>query len=191
MPKDGYTKIFERMLSHPNINIMLNTEFNDVIEIKEKQIYFKGENFKGKLISTGKIDEFFDYKYGELPYRSLRFDFKTLNQEFFQETGTINYPNDNEFTRITEFKHLTGQLHPKTTIIKEYPQNYEMCTKGKDIPYYPIPKRDNIKQYSKYQKLANNLDNVIFIGRLAEYKYYAMTDVIFEALKQFKRMLNE
>lgn len=191
MPKEGYTKIFEKMISNTNIKIMLNTDYNDVIDVSNNQIYLNGERFDGKLIFTGKIDEFFNYKYGELPYRSLKFDFETLNQEFFQEKGTINYPNDYEFTRITEFKHLTGQKNVKTTIVKEYPQEYKKDTPGKDIPYYPIPKKENDTLYQKYKSEAKYFKNIIFLGRLGEYKYYSMSDVINKALEVFKEKIDD
>ena len=188
MPKDGYAAIFEKLLSNMNIETLLNTDFKDIISLdhSKKKIYIKNKEFKGKLIYTGKIDEFFNYKFGELPYRSLYFDFKTLNQEYFQEVGTVNYPNDYDFTRITEFKHLTGQKSSKTTFVKEYPKNYE---KNKDIPYYPIPKPENEDIYINYKQEANKWNNVLFLGRLAEYKYYNMDIVIDKALKLFKEKI--
>lgn len=189
MPKEGYTKIFEKMLKNRNIKIRLNTDFKDIIKLKENELYLFGKKFEGKLIFTGKIDEFFNYKFGELPYRSLKFDFKTLNQEYFQETGTINYPNDHDFTRITEFKHLTGQKNPKTTVVKEYPQEHDRNIKEKNSPYYPITKKENEELYEKYKDEADKLNNAIFVGRLAEYKYYNMDIVIDRALKIFKEKL--
>jgi UDP-galactopyranose mutase len=143
MPKEGYTKIFEKLLSHSNIKLMLNTDYKEVIEIdfNNGNISLFGQEFKGTLIYTGKIDEFFNYEFGELPYRSLRFEFENIQKEFVQPVGTVNYPNEYQFTRITEFKHLTGQKHSSTTIVKEYPQDYERNVKGKDIPYYSIPRK--------------------------------------------------
>ncbi|MGF7119165.1 UDP-galactopyranose mutase [Methanobacterium oryzae] len=191
MPKKDYTAIFEKMLRNENIKIMLNTSFKDVISIdfEKNKIYFQDHEFKGKLIFTGKIDEFFNYKFGELPYRSLKFDFETLNKEYFQEVGTVNYPNDHDFTRITEFKHLTRQKHPKTTIVKEYPQVHDRNVQGKDIPYYPIPKKENEELYAKYKEEAGKWDNIIFVGRLAEYKYYNMDIVVSRALNIFKEQI--
>lgn len=191
IPKEGYTKVFERMLENKNIKILLNTDFKEVVDFNVDKITLFGEKFKGKLIFTGKIDEFFGYEFGELPYRSLRFEFKNEDLEFFQEVGTVNYPNDYDFTRITEFKHLTGQKAFSTTIVKEYPQNYDTKIKGKEIPYYPIPQEKNSDLYLKYEKKAQNLDKIIFVGRLAEYRYYSMADVIQSALNIFRNDINE
>lgn len=188
MPKEGYTKLFERMLYNPNIKLMLETDSKEIMKLDhdKKKIYFMEEEFKGKLIYTGKIDEFFDYEFGKLHYRSLKFDFETINKEYFQEVGTINFPNDHDFTRITEFKHSTGQKSSKTTIVKEYPQKHN---KDNNTPYYPIPQRKNLELYRKYEEKSQNLDNVLFIGRLAEYKYYNMDIVINRALKAFKEKI--
>jgi UDP-galactopyranose mutase len=174
MPLYGYTKMFEQMLNHPNINIMLNTNYKDVMS----EISYK------KLIFTGPVDEYFDFQYGKLPYRSLEFKFETLDQENFQETGTINYPNDYAFTRITEFKYLSGQKHDKTSLVYEFPQ-------AEGDPYYPIPKPENAELYKKYQDLAAQLDHVYFVGRLATYKYYNMDQVVAQALTTFKKITNQ
>lgn len=168
MPKHGYTKIFENMLNSKNIHILLNTDFKDVIDDIEYE----------NLIYTGPIDYYFDYKYGKLPYRSLKFEFETIDCIKYQEVGTVNYPNDYDFTRITEFKHLTGQKHYKTTIVREYPSS-------EGEPYYPIPQKKNTEQYKRYEKEAQKLKNVFFIGRLANYKYYNMDKVVEETLKLF------
>lgn len=174
MPLHGYTKMFENMLNQPNIHIMLNTNYKDIIgEIKHK-----------KLIFTGPVDEYFDYRFGRLPYRSIDFKFKTLDQEFFQQTGTINYPNDYSFTRITEFKHLSGQKHHKTSIVYEFP-----CAQGD--PYYPIPTAENAELYKKYQALSQQMENTYFVGRLATYKYYNMDQVVAQALTNFKKIKNK
>jgi UDP-galactopyranose mutase len=170
MPLYGYTKMFETMLSHPNIKIMLNADFK---ELKE------GINY-GKIIYTGPIDEYFGWCYGKLPYRSINFKFKTFDQENFQPTGTINYPNDYAFTHVTEFKHLTGQRHHKTSVVYEFP------TDDGD-PYYPIPRPENSALYNKYMELARQ-SNVYFVGRLATYKYYNMDQVVAQALNTFKRL---
>lgn len=193
MPKEGYTKIFEKMLNNKNIKILLNTDFKEVIDtdFTINKIELFGEKFNGKLIFTGKIDEFFNYEFGELPYRSLRFEFENEDLEYFQEVGTVNYPNNYDFTRITEFKHLTGQKKHDTTIVKEYPQNYDMKIKGKEIPYYPIPKKENLELYDRYKEKTQSLDNIIFVGRLAEYRYYSMSDVIESALNIFRSDINE
>ena len=185
-PRNGYFKIFEEMLKNSHIKLMLNTNFNEVIKIKDKKIYFLGNEFKGKLIFTGKIDELFDYKFGELPDNPLKFEFKTLDCNIFQKVGTVNYPNNYDFTRITEFKHLTGQKHEKTNIIKEYPESYE---KEKNIPYYPIPKKEYDDIYQKYLEKANQINNLMLVGRLAEYKYYNMDSVIEKSLILFDKKL--
>lgn len=187
LPRDGYFKMFERMISSPKIKIKLNTDYKELLEFREGLIKFLGEEFSGKLVFTGEIDYFFDYQFGKLPYRSLNFEMETLDQEFFQDVATINYPNDHKFTRITEFKHLTGQKHPKTTIVREYPKNYN--PNGGDIPYYPIPKSDFNKIYRKYKEKAATFDNLILVGRLAEYQYLNMDLVVERALKTFNEEL--
>lgn len=190
-PKQGYTKVFENMLSHPNIKLLLNTDYKEVLQIdfRDPCIQLFGRTYTGKLIYTGKIDEFFQYEFGELPYRSLRFEFERIDEEYYQSVGTVNYPNEYTFTRITEFKHLTGQKHKATTIVKEYPQAYERNVKGRDIPYYPIPKKENIALYTKYKERAKQFSQVLFVGRLAEYRYYDMDAVIAMALKTFKNQI--
>jgi len=174
MPLHGYTKMFEKMLHHPNIKLMLNTDFK---EIKE-ELQFK------HLIYTGPVDEFFDFKFGKLPYRSVDFKFETLDQENFLKTGTVNYPNDYAFTRVTEFKHLTGQKNQKTSVVYEFP-------KSEGDPYYPIPKEENAALYQKYKQLADRLENTYFVGRLATYKYYNMDQVVAQALSVFKKIIHK
>jgi UDP-galactopyranose mutase len=164
--------MFEKMLSHPNIKIMLNTSYQEIMD----EISYK------RLIFTGPVDEYFNFCYGKLPYRSIDFKFETLNKENFQPTGTVNYPNDYSFTRITEFKHLTGQQNSKTSIVYEFP-------KAEGDPYYPIPKPENGLLYKKYQVLADQLSNTYFVGRLATYKYYNMDQVVAQALTTFKKIL--
>lgn len=187
IPKYGYTKMFENMLDHQDIKIMLNTDYRELITVNHHthQVKFMGQLFEGKLIYTGKIDELFDFQFGELPYRTADFRFKTLQKDRYQEVGTINYPNAYDFTRITEMKHLTGQLHPFTAIVEEYPR---MC-KRKDVPYYPIPQPQNLELYYKYLKLAENYPSVILSGRLADYKYYDMHVAVFKALSKFNKFL--
>lgn len=172
MPLNGYTKMFETILSNPNIKVMLNTDYK---EIKEYVPY-------NKMIYTGPIDYYFDYCYGKLPYRSLEFKFQTISAEKFQETGTINYPNEQAYTRITDFKYLTGQVHPKTSIIYEYP-------KADGDPYYPVPRPENAELYKKYQQLALATPDTFFAGRLATYKYYNMDQVVAQALTLYKKIM--
>ncbi len=171
MPLRGYTEMFRKMLSHPNIKIMLNTDYKEIVDIIPHQ----------QLIYTGSIDSYFNYCYGPLPYRSIDFKFETFERETFQSTGTINFPNEHPYTRITEFKYLTGQIHNKTSIVYEYP------TADGD-PYYPIPRPENAELYKKYQTLAASLTNTYFTGRLGTYKYYNMDQVIAQSLALFKKL---
>jgi UDP-galactopyranose mutase len=175
MPLHGYTNMFKNMLNHPNIKVMLNCDFKEVIDSVQYD----------KIIYTGCIDEYFDYRYGKLPYRSLNFTFETFDSEVVQPVGTVNYPNEHLYTRTTEFKYLTGQKHHKSTIVYEYP------TPSGD-PYYPIPKPENNELYNKYHKLALSLEpKVYFLGRLGSYKYYNMDQVVAQALTLFKKINND
>jgi UDP-galactopyranose mutase len=171
MPQQGYTRLFEQMLDHPNIKIMLNTDYQEVVNM----ISYR------ELIFTGPVDEYFDFIYGKLPYRSLQFQFQTLNEELHQPVAVINYPNEYPYTRVTEFKHLTGQNHSKTTLVYEYP------TKDGD-PYYPIPRPENAQLYARYQALAAQKRGVHFAGRLATYKYYNMDQVVAQALTLYSKI---
>ena len=171
MPAQGFTRMFQKMLSHPNIKIMLNTDYKEIVDV----IPYKN------MIYTGPIDSYFNYCYGRLPYRSIEFRFETHDMECFQSTGTINFPNEHPYTRITEFKYLTGQKHHKTSIVYEYPQ-------AEGDPYYPIPRPENAEIYKKYQSLANAMTNTYFTGRLATYKYYNMDQVVAQSLTLFERI---
>jgi UDP-galactopyranose mutase len=166
IPKLGYTKMVAKMLAHPNISIMLQTPF----QFLDKSIEW------GALVWTGPIDEYFDYKYGRLPYRSIDFHFETVDREYVQPVGTINYPNTHTFIRSTEFKHLTGQHHPKTTIVYEVPTD-------DGEPLYPVPCESSALLYEQYAELAKLEKGVWFIGRLGTYRYYNMDQVIAQALK--------
>jgi UDP-galactopyranose mutase len=176
------------MLSHPNIKILLNTDFKELISIdfENKKIYFLGQEFKGKLIFTGMIDELFNFKYGFLPYRSLDLRFETIEQEYYQEAPVVNYPNDYDFTRITEFKHIHPVKSDKTTILKEYPKTYQPNV---DIPYYPVFTKENQELYNKYKEEADKFENLVLVGRLAEYRYYDMDDVVKRALEVFEERI--
>jgi UDP-galactopyranose mutase len=176
MPKEGYTKLFERMLNHSLIEVRLQTDYREVI----------GHVDYGHLIYTGQIDEYFDFCYGRLPYRSLRFETETLESEYFQPVMQVNYPNDYEFTRIVEIKHATGQKLPVTTIVREYPVDFGP---GRD-PYYPVPTPENHALYEKYRKRAKAEKNISFVGRLANYCYYNMDQVVGLALAEFERLKN-
>jgi UDP-galactopyranose mutase len=178
MPKQGYTAMFGRILSHKNIKVLLNTDYREIV----REIRFN------RMIYTGPIDVYFDYMHGSLPYRSLRFEFLTFDREWQQEVGTLNYPNEYDFTRTTELKHLTGQRLPWTTLIVEYPQAYQPENINFE-PYYPIPREENRLRYSLYEKEAAKLGgSVLFAGRLADYKYYNMDQAVARALKLFEEI---
>jgi len=172
MPLYGYTRMFQKMLDHPNIKVMLNTDYKEIVDV----IPYK------HLIYTGPIDSYFNYCFGKLPYRSLEFKFETIEADSFQPTGTVNYPNEHAYTRITDFKYLTGQKHPKTTIVYEYP-------KADGDPYYPVPRPENNEIYKKYQQLAASMTNTYFVGRLATYKYYNMDQVVAQSLTMFRKIM--
>ena len=188
VPKNGYTKLFEKMLNHKNIKLMLNTDFNEVCQITENGFMLMESEFKGKIIYTGQIDELFDYKFGDLPYRSVDMKFETIDKEYYQEATTVNYPNNYDFTRITEFKHIHAIKSDKTTILKEYPKEY---IKGKDTPYYPIFTDENQKKYNQYFEYSKRWSNLILLGRLAEYKYYDMDDMVERVLEVFEKEISE
>lgn len=184
LPKEGYTKMFERMLENPLIEVRLGVKSKDVLSLDESnnEIRLMGEPFSGGVIYTGPIDELFNYKFGELPYRSLRFDLETHEMDFFQPCATVNYPNTELYTRITEYKHLMARAPEKTTIMKEYPQAYDRNIPSQNIPYYPIPKDSNAALYSKYLEVTQKFPQLMLVGRLAEYRYYDMNNIIERAL---------
>ncbi len=171
MPKHGYTRMFEKMLESPNIKVMLNCDYREIAG----QISFK------EMIYTGPVDSFFDYRYGKLPYRSLEFKHETHDCSQYQPAPVVNYPNEQAYTRVTEFKYLTGQEHKKTSIVYEYPQ-------AEGDPYYPIPRKENAEIYSKYKKLADREEKVYFVGRLATYKYYNMDQIVAQALMTYGKI---
>jgi UDP-galactopyranose mutase len=172
MPRNGYTRMFERMLAHPNIKILLNCDYREVRSIIAHR----------ELIYTGPVDSYFDFRFGKLPYRSLEFKFETLNKERHQKVAVYNYPNDYAYTRVTEFKHLTGQEHQKTSLVYEYPVS------DNGDPYYPIPQPQNAALYQKYEALADQTSGVHFAGRLGTYRYYNMDQVVAQALSLYARM---
>ncbi len=171
MPLHGYTRMFERMLDHPNIKIMLNTDYREI----EKELEFR------EMIYTGPVDSFFDYCYGKLPYRSLEFKHETHDVETFQSAPVVNYPNEHLYTRVTEFKYLTGQEHSKTSVVYEYPR-------GEGDPYYPVPRKENGELYARYKALADATPEVHFVGRLATYKYYNMDQIVAQALTVYAKL---
>jgi UDP-galactopyranose mutase len=174
MPKHGYTRMFERMLGHPNIKVMLNVDYREI----ERIIPHK------ELVFTGPVDEYFDCRFGKLPYRSLEFKHETLDREVHQPAPVVNYPNDFLYTRVTEFKYLTGQEHRKTAVVYEYPR-------AEGDPYYPVPRPENAELYQKYKALADATKGVHFVGRLATYKYYNMDQVVAQALTTFRKIAGD
>ncbi|HVE60156.1 MAG TPA: UDP-galactopyranose mutase [Pyrinomonadaceae bacterium] len=171
MPKHGYTRMFENMLDSPNIKVLLNCDYREIIN----EIPFR------ELIYTGPVDSFFDYRYGKLPYRSLEFKHETHDVKTFQSAPVVNYPNEQAYTRITEFKYLTGQEHEKTSIVYEFPQ-------AEGDPYYPVPRKENAEIYAKYKALADARSDVHFVGRLATYKYYNMDQIVAQSLTEYGKI---
>ncbi|SDT13695.1 UDP-galactopyranose mutase [Pseudomonas granadensis] len=170
MPLHGYTQMFERMLDHPRIDLLLSTDFKHVRDVVKYR----------HVIYCGPIDEYFDFQLGRLPYRSLRFEHQTLEQERYQPVAVVNFPDPEvPYTRITEYKHLTGQTHPGTSISYEFP-----CDDGD--PYYPVPRPENAELYKRYRALAEQTPNVTFLGRLGTYKYYNMDQVVGQALALYR-----
>lgn len=180
-PQDGYTAMFERMLDHDLIDVFLEVDARDVLSVSETRVLVRGQSYAGELIYTGPLDELFGMDLGALPYRSLDMRFETLDTDKFQPVGTVNYTTSEDFTRITEFKHLTGQDIPgKTTIMREYPKAYEPG--GNQTPYYAILEEKNLELYKKYRARVEGLLNFHVVGRLAEYRYYDMDGVVASAL---------
>lgn len=174
MPLHGYTRMFERILDHPNIHVLLNADYREIKELVPHR----------QLIYTGPVDEYFDYCFGRLPYRSLRFQWETRDVRVAQPAPVINYPNDHLYTRVTEMKYLSGQDHPKTSLVYEFPTD-------QGDPYYPIPTPGNAALYAKYQQLANMTPEVQFLGRLGTYKYYNMDQVVAQALAVYAKVAGQ
>jgi UDP-galactopyranose mutase len=174
MPRDGYTAMFARILDNPLIEVRTGVDFRDLKD--------RVDEIADHVVYTGPIDEYFDHRFGKLPYRSLKFDHQTLEQDRFQETGTVNYPApDVPYTRISEYKYLTGQESPVTTVTYEYPS-------AEGDPYYPIPRPENQELFKRYEALADATEGVTFVGRLATYRYYNMDQIVGQALATFRRM---
>jgi UDP-galactopyranose mutase len=172
MPLHGYTRMFERILAHPNITVQTGVDYQQVRRAVPHR----------RLIWTGPVDEFFGFRFGKLPYRSLQFEHKTLEQEWFQPVGTVNYPGEEiPYTRISEYKHMTGQRHPSTSVTYEFPS-------AEGEPYYPIPRSENQVAYKRYEALADATPDVWFVGRLATYRYYNMDQIVGQALATFNRI---
>ena len=181
MPLEGYTPMFEKMLDHPNITVKLGVDALARLDLSGDVLRVDGAPFAGQVIYTGQADELFSFRFGPLPYRTLDFRFETLERDDFQGYGTVNYTVDEDYTRITEFKHLTGQALPGvTTIVKEYSRAY--TGKNGEIPYYAIINPENNALYARYKAEADRFPNLHLLGRLAEYKYYNMDVITGKAL---------
>lgn len=187
MPLHGFTPLFEKMINHENIEVKLSQDAKEHLEFKEDGIYLDGQLFEGEVIYTGALDELFECKYGRLPYRTLTFDFEYMKDDSFQPKAVVNYTVDEDYTRITEYKKLTGQNVEGTTIMREYPSAYT----GEDgqIPYYAIMNDDNMALYNKYVELVSKYKNFHLLGRLAEYKYYNIDGIVDKALKLVKEIM--
>lgn len=186
MPLEGYTSMFRAMLDHPAITVETGVDARERLTFTGGQVLLDGALFTGEVIYTGPLDELFDCRFGRLPYRSLRFDFEYLEQEDYQGHSVVNYTVSEDFTRITEFKYLTGQKAPGTTIVREYPFAY---TGGLgEIPYYSIACEENQKLYERYRELLSGTPNVYLLGRLAEYKYYNIDAMVMKALELTDRI---
>ena len=176
MPLHGYTRLFEKMLAHPNIHVMLGTDYRDIVHL----VPWK------HMVYTGPIDAFFDHRHGRLPYRSLHFEHVTVQppqgQAFVQPVGTVNHPNDHLYTRVSEFKHITGQRHEASSLVYEYPR-------ADGDPYYPVPRPENTALFKRYEAEAERVSDVTFVGRLANYKYYNMDQVVGQALATYRRLV--
>lgn len=182
MPKFGYTRLVENMLADKNIKLLLNTDFHDVMALRGEEIFLFGQRFDGQLIYTGQLDELFDKRFGELPYRSIDMQFDSVDAQAFQSAPVVNYPNNYDFTRITEFKQIHPAQSPRTTILREYPQAY---VAGVNEPYYPLFTDEARAAYEKYSAELARFKNVTAVGRLAEYRYYDIDDVVKRALDVF------
>lgn len=194
MPNNGFTPIFESLLDHPAITVRLNCEASTVLTLDQQhgRLYFNQEAFEGTVVFTGAIDQLFGYCYGSLPYRSLDLIFEQKPMTDFQPAAVVNYPNEEAFTRITEFKKLGGkQIKDSTTILKEYPMQYDPMEEKGNIPYYVISSTENLSRYQQYADLAASFPNLFLCGRLAEYKYYNMDAAILQALRLSKTILSK
>ncbi len=185
MPKEGFTELIRNMLCHPRIKLKLGTDANKEISLSEDKIYFKDKELDGMLIYTGCVDELFDYKFGVLPYRSLKFKFETIKKPSYQPSAVVNYTTSHKYTRITEFTKFTCPEQENTVIVKEYSKPFK---RGKNIPYYPIPIQKNIAHYEQYKEYAKNYKNLYLLGRLANYKYINMDIAVKNAMELFDKI---
>ena len=188
MPLEGYTPLFEKLLDHPGIAVELGTDALKRLDLSGDRVRVDGEVFEGPVIYTGQADELFGFQFGPLPYRTLDFRFETLPRDDFQGYGTVNYTVDEDYTRITEFKHMTGQVKPGvTTIVKEYSRSYTGAPE--ETPYYAIINPENNALYARYKETADRFPNLRLLGRLAEYKYYNMDAIVARALELSDQLL--
>ncbi len=185
LPTRGYTALVKNILDNKNIKLLLNTDFKEIMRIEDGKIFLLDTKFDGKLIYTGQLDELFDMKFGALPYRSVEMKFETIKEEHFQEPATINYPNNYDFTRVTEFKNIHPVKSDRTTILKEFPQTY---IPGENVPYYPIFTDEAKAAYEKYAAEVSKYPQIIPVGRLAEYRYYDMDDMVKRALEVYEEI---
>ena len=186
VPEDGYSRLFKNILSCKNITIELGSDALQSISIVDDRLHYNGEIYHGKVIYTGMVDELFGYRFGKLAYRSLDLRFEVYDMEYFQDNAVVNYPNEHDYTRITEFKHIHPADTTQTTILKEYPQPY---IDESTIPYYPIPTQKSKERYERYATLADTVEGLTLLGRLAEYRYYDMDDIVQRALDIYKELL--
>ncbi|NPA34423.1 MAG: UDP-galactopyranose mutase [Chlorobi bacterium] len=186
VPKRGYTTMIRNIATHKNIFVLLNTHHKELIKLDNGRIYLDGQEFKGLLIYTGSIDDLFDYKFGHLPYRSLRFRWQVVHEKQFQPVAQVNFPLEYEYTRITEYKHIHPLDVPYTVVAYEFPEEYEY---GKNLPFYPLFTEGGQEAYLKYQELAKKYKNLILLGRLAEYRYYDMDDTVKRSMEIFEEKI--
>lgn len=189
IPAEGYTALIEKLLAQPGIEIALEQDALQRLKLNEGKIWFDGELFHGTLIYTGLLDQLFGYQFGELPYRSLQFVFEQIEHPYFQTATTVNYPNAPDLTRITEFKHILGEQTAGSTIVIEYPQEYDKDDLKKNIPYYPVFTEKNQQQFESYKQLASTYPQLVPLGRLAEYKYFNMDDAVDNALRKVQSLM--
>ncbi len=185
MPAEGFSGMVNNMLRHPKIQLKLKTEAKKYFNLQDGKIYRKGKEFDGTLIYTGRVEELFDYKFGALPYRTLKFKFKIKNRESYQSAAVVNYTASKRYTRISEFTKFTCDPKDKTVIVKEYPKKYR---KNKGIPYYPIPVSENLELYGKYVEEAKNYQNLMLLGRLANYEYINMDVAVKRAFELYEKI---
>lgn len=185
MPKDGYTEMVSNMLRHPNIKLKLGKDAKKIISLRDGEIYLNGKKFDGELVYTGCIDELFDYKLGVLPYRGMKFKFKTKKCPSYQDVAAVNYTTSARFTKISEFTKFACKPTDKTVIVKEYPKKFK---KGKKVPYFPIPTSSNFAHYCQYFEEAKKYKNLYLLGRLATYKYIDMDVTVRNAMTMFEKL---